>query len=246
MEKRYAFLFALTITILIAINIALFSAQLSPNIEKVKISRIIDGDTFQLEDGRRIRLLNINAPEKNIPGSELAANFLRQYENSIVELEIVGTDKYDRTLARVYAPEYLNLELVEKGLAVKFLVKEEEIKKFSEAEKYAIDHSLGIWEKSLYFNCLQSKINKLKETVTILNNCNNINIGSWILKDESRKLYRFNSLEIGKVTLHTKQGEDNATDLFWNSKTDVWNNDRDTLYIFDKDWKIVHINTYSY
>src|SRR3989344_2579501 len=246
MDKKYAFIFAITITLLIALNYNLFSTQLSPPREKVTISRIIDGDTLQLEDKRTIRLVNINAPEKSQPNSKLATDYLKNYENELVEIDIIGTDKYNRVLARIYTPEYLNLELVEKGLTSKFLVQQEELKLFAEAEKYAIESSKGIWRKSQYYNCFESSINQKDEIATIANNCNNINIGSWILKDESRKLYRFNSLEIGKLALHTKQGEDNETDLFWNSKTDIWNNDRDTLYLFDENLQITHYNYYGY
>ncbi len=248
MDKKHAFFFALTITLLIAINISLIKLQFSPEKEREQaiIKRIIDGDTIELEDNRKIRLLNINTPEKNIPGSELATNYLKQYENKTIELEITGTDKYSRILARLYVPEYLNLELVKKGMAVKFLVNKEERKLFAEAEKRAIDSSQGIWKKSFYYNCFQSKINSKEEVVTVTNNCNNLNIASWVLKDESRKLYHFNNMEIGRVNLHTKEGEDNEADLFWNSKTDVWNNDRDTLYLFDKNWNIAHYNSYGY
>lgn len=246
MKKKYAFIFALTITLLIALNYHLFSTQFSPEREKVTISRVIDGDTLELKDKRIIRLVNINAPEKSQPNSKLASDFLKNYENESVEIELIGTDKYNRVLARIYVPEYLNLELVKKGLSSKFLVQKEELKLFAEAEKDAIEYSKGIWKKSPYYNCLESSINQKDEIVTIANNCNNINIGSWILKDESRKLYHFNNIEIGRVILHTKEGENNETDLFWNSKTDIWNNDRDTLYLFDENLQIADYNYYGY
>ena len=246
MDKKFAFLFAISITLIIAINVSLFSTQLSPQREKAVISRIIDGDTLELKDARRIRLLNINTPEKNIPGSELATKFMKNYENKEIELEITGPDKYNRLLARIYTPEYLNLKLVEEGLAVKFLVDKNEEKIFAKAEKSAINSQLGIWKKSKYYNCLESLIDSKDEIVTLSNNCNNINIGSWIVKDESRKLYRFNSIELGKVILHSAYGEDNGENIFWNSKTDIWNNDKDTLYLFDKDWQIVHVHSYGY
>ncbi|MDO8508449.1 MAG: thermonuclease family protein [Nanoarchaeota archaeon] len=248
MKKHHALFFALIITALIAVNYFLFSVQLSPQIEreKVTISRVIDGDTFELDDGRKIRLVNVNTPEKNIPGSELATEFLKSYENEIVEMEAIGTDKYDRTLARIYTPEYLNLELVKRGLSSKFLVQKEELSIFADAEEKAIESSLGIWKRSPYFNCLKSSINQEMEYVTITNNCDNIHIQSWILKDESRKVYEFPNVDIGTITLYTKAGENNEKILFWGSKTDVWNNDRDSLYLFDQEWKIAHYNSYGY
>ena len=163
-----------------------------------------------------------------------------------MEIEITGSDKYGRVLARIFVPDYLNLELVKRGLAVKYLVKEEEKKLFAEAEESAIKSSLGIWKKSPYYNCLESFISEKEEIVTISNKCNKLNIASWILKDESRKLYVFKEIELGVIKLHTEQGEDNETDIFWNSKSDIWNNDRDTLYMYDKDWQIIHYNSYGY
>ena len=246
MDKKYAFLIALAITILIAINHYLFSIELSPEREIAKLSRVIDGDTIELEDGRKIRLLNINTPEKNQPNSELAINFLKNYENSSIELEIVGADKYNRALARIYVPEYLNLELVKNGMASKFLVEDEETDVFAEAEEEAIKSSLGIWQKSQYYNCLKSRIDEINEKIIMANNCNNLNITAWTLKDESTKKYQFKDIQIGEITLHTGKGEDNSTDIFWNSDSRIWNNDRDTLYLFDKEWKIVHYNSYGY
>ena len=245
MHKKHAFLFALLITILIAINLSILE-QTSQKLEIVKISRIIDGDTIELEDGRRIRLLNINTPEKNKPNYNLSIIFLQKFLNSSVQIETKGLGKYGRTLARIYAPEYLNLELVKKGFASKYLVDESELNTFSQAEKKAIQSSLGIWERSPHFNCLKSEIDKIKEKVLLISNCNDINMTSWVLKDESTRHYTFKNIKFGEITLHTEKGIDNGTEIFWNSKTNIWNNDRDALFIFDKQGKIVHYKTYGY
>ncbi len=246
MDKKHALFFALSISLLLASNYYFFIHNFSPEREKARISRIIDGDTIELEDGRIIRLANINAPEKNIPGSELATNYLKNYENKTIELEILGEDKYNRLLARIYSPRYINLELVKEGFSSKFLVHEGEFKIFNEAENKAIKSSSGIWKKSPYYGCFKSEIHPKNEIVTIINNCNNLNIASWILKDESRKLYNFKNIEIGRVVLHSKEGDDSGSDIFWNSKTEIWNNDRDSVYIFDNNWKIAHFNYYGY
>ena len=246
MERKYAFIFAFIITILIAANFYLYKTQFSPNKETVTLSRIIDGDTIQLEDGRKIRLANINTPEKNFPNYELAINYLSPYINKSAELEIIGTEKYGRILAKIYTPEYLNLELVKQGLASKFLVEESEIKKFANAEQEAINSEKGMWKKSEYFDCLKSEIDKINEKVTILNQCNKFNILGAILKDESTKYYKFKESDAETIRLHSSIGENNATDIFWNSKTNIWNNDRDTLYIFDKEGNLIHYEIYGY
>ena len=246
MKKSHALVFALLITLLIATNFYLIKTQTTNEKEIVKISRVIDGDTLELEDGRKIRLLNINTPEKNNKGFKEATNFLKSYENKSVEVEITETDKYNRFLARIYTPEYLNLEIMKQGLASKFLVEKSELKKFSDAEKYAIQSEKGIWKKSSYFNCFKSKIDRINEIIILTNNCNKVNIASWTLKDESRKQFVFKELEIGNIAIHSKEGKNNETDLFWNSQTSIWNNDRDALYLFDKEGEIVHYNSYGY
>jgi len=48
------------------------------------------------------------------------------------------------------------------------------------------------------------------------------------------------------IALHSGSGIDNSTDLFWNLNSAVWNNDRDSLYLFDSDGRIVHYETYGY
>jgi endonuclease YncB( thermonuclease family) len=246
MKKRHAFLFSLLITLLIAANIFLFSNFKQTERQTAIITKVIDGDTLLINNETTIRLLNVNTPEKGNEGYEEAKNFLSSYENSIIELEVIGADKYGRTLARIYAPKYLNLELVEKGLATKFLVDESELSKFEKAERNAIEMEVGIWKKSVYFGCLESEINQFEDLVFIKNTCKEIDIENWTIRDESRKNYKFPKLSIGEININTKEGENSETEIFLQNKQDIWNNDRDTLYIFDKKGRIAHHYTYGY
>ncbi len=245
MERKHALIFAVIITILIAANFLAFKSQFSLAREQVVVSRVIDGDTFQLEDGRIIRLSNINTPEKNTINYELAISYLNQFLNKSIELEIMGTERYGRVLGRVYSPDYINLELVRQGFASKFLVEESELRDFAKAEAEAIKNGKGIWEKSEFSDCFESDIDKENEKVTIINKCA-LDTSGFLLKDESTKYYKFKELQIKEVMLHTVAGKDNATDIFWGAKTNVWNNDRDTLYIFDKEGKLAHYEIYGY
>src|SRR3989344_5625054 len=228
MIKRYAFALAFFIVAVFVLNFFSFKAFSISEQERetAQIARVIDGDTLKLSDGRTVRLLNINSPEKGTRGANLSAEFLRSFENKTIELEITGTDKYKRNLARIYTPNYINLEIVEKGLASKFLVQESELKKFSKAEESAIKNSLGIWEKSGYSGCFGTFIDKINE--------------------ESRKIYTFKNLTIGMITLHSGSGSDNSTDIFWNSRGDIWNNDRDSSYLFDSGGGIAQYESYGY
>ncbi len=242
MDKKYAFLLALLITFLISANFY-FSSDKNNARETVIVSRVIDGDTLETDNGRTIRLVNVNSPEKGTFHYELAKDYLKSFENKTVEIEIIGTDKYYRTLARIYSPAYVNLELVDKGLASKFLVQESELKTFSKAEEQAIKEFRGMWKKSSDYGCFSSDINKYDELVVLINNCNS-KMENWFLKDESRKTYKFAS-SFDKVIIHSGSGKDNSTDVFIGS-TEIWNNDRDTLYLFDSEGNIVHHEVYGY
>lgn len=246
MEKKLALILAFLITSLLFVNISFFKSPPVLERESAVISRVIDGDTLELEDSRKVRLLNINSPEKKAPGYTLSLNYLKSFENREVELEMLGADKYNRLLARIYAPDYLNLELVKEGLASKFLVDKSELRLFAEAEESAINNRKGIWEKSIYFSCITSDIDAKNEKVILINKCGKVNISSWFMKDESSKTYVFKEMQFEEITIYSHKGNNTHKQLFWNSKTNIWNNDRDTLYLFDKDGKIIHSKSYGY
>ena len=248
MNKKHALILSMLITLLIGNTIYLLSLAKTEKRETIFVSRVIDGDTIKLPDSSSLRLVNINSPEKDNPLSLKSFNFLRKFENTTISAEFLGKDKYGRTLARLYSKdgEYINLEIVKEGLASKFLVQKEETKVFNNAEKEAIEKSKGIWNKSIFFGCIKTKIDKKLEIVKIENLCSPIFFGSWTLKDESRKIYYSKNIQITKVNLHSESGEDNETDIFWNQKSSIWNNDRDSLYLFDNNEKIVHYDSYGY
>ena len=212
--------------------------------ERVVVSRVIDGDTVELEDGRTIRLLNINTPEKNEPFSTLSKEYLALLVNRSIEIEITGKEKYGRDLGRIYAPEYVNLVLVEEGYASPFLVSESEKKEFREAMNMAFENEEGIWNRSTFYGCIEAEINKKEEYVIISSNCPT-NIKEWVIKDESRKRYILNGLESKEFVLYSGKGSDNATARYWNQQ-DVWNNDADSIFIRDAGGNLVYFYSYGY
>lgn len=125
-----------------------------------KVSRVVDGDTILLDSGKKIRMLGIDSPESVHPfrpvecyGKE-SSNYLKKIiEGQDVELEYDTHGRYDRfgrTLAYVYRKSdkvLLNLKLVRLGYAKAYLrfpfSKKDD---FVSAEKYAIEHKLGLWE----------------------------------------------------------------------------------------------------
>lgn len=123
------------------------------------VKRVIDGDTFVLENGEKIRLTGVNAPEsrktgrKNVEyfGKE-SKLFLKQYltgKDVRLEYDVTRTDKYNRTLAYVYLRDgtFLNAEIVRLGYATVYTVppnvKYAEL--FLEMERDARENERGLW-----------------------------------------------------------------------------------------------------
>ncbi|MBS3091259.1 thermonuclease family protein [Candidatus Pacearchaeota archaeon] len=249
MKKKHAITLSLLITAFLASSIYFFHALNNANAsskEKVFVSRIIDGDTLQLGDGRTIRLVNINTPEKGELGSDLAKKFLKNYENKTIEIEFLDNDRYSRNLSRIYYNSYINLDIVKLGLAKKFLVQTSEKKQFAEAEAYAVENSLGIWKKSPHYGCFKARIDAKNETAYLRNTCKEIRAIHWTVKDESRKSYSLDDIVLGEVKIHSRYGKNTARDIFLNADSDIWNNDRDTLYLLDNNGRIALHYAYGY
>lgn len=245
MKKRHAFLLSLLVTLLIAGNYLFLNAdEIYPQRETVIIGRVIDGDTVELGDGRIIRLLNINTPERGRAGSEEASSFLREFENKTVELEIEGVGRYGRILGRLFSDNYLNLEIVRLGLAHKYLVEDDENKDFTEAEREAIEERIGIWSRSEHYNCLSVEINKKGEYITIIEDCG-VNFVGWTIKDESTKQYKFEADWEEEVILYSESGVDKNGEIYW-GRGKVWNDDKDSIFMRDEKGLLVYYDSYGY
>lgn len=99
----------------------------SENSEKVKVQRVIDGDTIELVDKRIVRYIGIDTPEIDEEDSiklclaKMAMEENRRLvENKIIEMkkDISEVDKYGRLLRYVYQDDqFVNQILVEAGFA---------------------------------------------------------------------------------------------------------------------------------
>jgi len=71
---------------------------------KEKVTKIIDGDTFETAIRKNpVRLANVDAPEKGQPGSAKARKALSMMiEGEEVRIDTVTRDKYGRAVANVY------------------------------------------------------------------------------------------------------------------------------------------------
>ena len=69
---------------------------------KMKVKKVIDGDTFVTQDDMKIRLSNVRAPEKGQRGAPQARKDLRDLiSRKQVGIDSVSRDKYGRTVANV-------------------------------------------------------------------------------------------------------------------------------------------------
>lgn len=88
-----------------------------------QVTRIVDGDTIEC-DGRRIRLLLIDSPERSqAPFGAQAAAALAQLipvgTPILVEYDVDRTDRYGRTLAYLFVGRiFVNEAMVRQGFAV--------------------------------------------------------------------------------------------------------------------------------
>ena len=119
---------------------------------------MIDGDTFDLETGERIRLIGINSPEYEPwkhyeePYGKEAAQFTQQMlsgRSVTLEKDLEPKDKYGRTLAYVYLEDgqMINQILVERGYAKARYYKPNGryYSILKEAEKEAKRKQKGMW-----------------------------------------------------------------------------------------------------
>ena len=87
--------------------------------ELVQLARVIDGDTVELADGRRVRLIGIDTPEigyrgaPSEPFAELARDRLRELlapGGVRLQAGVEAEDRYGRALAHLFAVDGSNVE----------------------------------------------------------------------------------------------------------------------------------------
>jgi len=88
-----------------------------------KVTRVVDGDTvaFKVQDGpiEKVRLADIDTPERDQPWGTEATTALRQWSMSKpARIEVLDTDRYGRLVATLWIDdENINRRLVKEGHA---------------------------------------------------------------------------------------------------------------------------------
>ena len=114
--------------------------------EQMKVTRVIDGDTFVIKTGERVRLIGLDAPEMGMCGSEEATKQLSDSVlNKIIKIDRETRDSWGRRLGMVYAGEInVNLELVKSGWARYDNFSDEKSVEMAAAGQLAEEQKLGI------------------------------------------------------------------------------------------------------
>lgn len=214
-------------------------------------TRAIDGDTIELEDGSKVRLLGINAPEKGQPKYSDAKAFLSSLVSNrtiIIQSDIVKEDRYGRLLGYVFVSNstgdevagnspgmiFVNRRLLEEGLAVNWFIEpnyryEPEL---LEAERHAKERRLGLWNArkpclavaELEYDGEGTNNENLNgEYVVFENICDSpAGLARWKVKDDSNKAYEFSA-----ITLQPGARLTLHTGPGTDNSTDLfWNSDR--------------------
>jgi|SRR5215210_709522 len=118
-----------------------------------RVTRVIDGDTVEMERLGKVRLIGVNAPEKKRCYDDAATRFTRdRLEGQIVQYELgeEPKDRYDRTLAYLSREgEMHNLALLSEGYAKVLTIppNDKYEARFEQAEREAKSADSGLWNK---------------------------------------------------------------------------------------------------
>jgi micrococcal nuclease len=221
--------FAFLAIIILITNLAYFYPGITGKgiyeAEMMYVKEVLDGDTFKTES-ESVRLLCINAPEKNKPYYEEARSFISEFQGKEVQAlrDREESDRYERKLRFVFLGDrFINKELVENGLAHLYLC--EGTRYYSDlldAEKKAREKEEGMWKKSASkcADCIELlELNAEEEYFTLRNNCNYKCEGEG--KDEANHFFEI-ILEAGEEKIIESKGR-------------IWNNDGDRLFIRDSE-----------
>ncbi|MEM0465667.1 MAG: thermonuclease family protein [Candidatus Pacearchaeota archaeon] len=205
--------------------------------ESAILKSVVDGDTIKVILNNKeeiIRLLGINTPEKKNPYSGEATNFLKQFENSSIELlrDKEDVDKYNRKLRYIfYNDRILNVEILENGFATSFMIKGLKYEeKLRIAEDFARNNKIGLWKESkdICAKCIKLiKLDPFEDYFIIKNICNfECDLKGWLVKDDANHFIKLSYLQAGQ-------------EQTFQSEKEIWNDNGDRFFMRDKNGDVV-------
>jgi micrococcal nuclease len=117
-----------------------------------KVTRIIDGDTFETETGETVRLIGINTPEiTDIFGNDAKQHLSDLIYGKTIDLQTdhisEERDRYSRLLRYVILDGTdINKKMISDGFAFAYLKYQfEKSNEYKEAQLTATEHNKGMW-----------------------------------------------------------------------------------------------------
>ena len=226
------------------------------------VTEVVDGDTFYLGNGDKIRMLGINTPESGRPYAEEATDFLT---NMILgkEVSLVNdsknddSDSYGRLLAHVYVDDtFVNYEIIKAGYAFwyPYTSGTDFDSEYEEAQDSASNNMVGLWTESSYDLTIDyieydPEDDEAEGEYVVLTNHENHNVSmvGWFLQDEAAQTaYEFDFIITNNtsIRIYTGDGTDNSTTLYWGWHQGIWNNSGDFAILQDENGYLV--DSYRY
>lgn len=165
-KKSFIYIFALILAVLQLIfykDNPLPKTKVNPTVapyekQKVKVVRVIDGDTIEIEGNIKLRYIGVNTPELYDPKrpvecfGQVASDEnkkLVEGKEIFIQRDISETDKYKRLLRYVWVGDiFVNDYLVRKGFAQvsTFPPDVKYVSQFLAAQKEAQENVRGLWK----------------------------------------------------------------------------------------------------
>jgi len=143
------------VLILVIVRISRHRETDLANSGRFRVVKIIDGDTFMIASGDKVRLANIDTPEFGEPGFEEATVGLERLiagKEVRVEFKDRTRDKYGRLVGYVYVDDtvFVGCRMIHQGLGYVYLLSRDEFERpevgrLIAAQREALDKKLGLW-----------------------------------------------------------------------------------------------------
>lgn len=149
-------------TVLMLTNAQAENCRMPSGLREVQVERVVDGDTLRLTDGRNVRLIGLNTPEKarsGKPAEPFALDAMRNLERLVLastnrvylQLGEESHDRYGRVLAHVFSRDGRSLEELQlasgMGMNVAIAPNTARLTCQLEAEKQARRARRGLWQQ---------------------------------------------------------------------------------------------------
>lgn len=125
-----------------------------PTVTFANVTEVIDGDTFVISTGEKVRLIGVDTPERGEPYYEEAKQYM--VDNLLgrtvrLEADVSDTDRYGRLLRYVWLDSSMvNNDLVRSGLAVSKTYEPDTYyqDELDDSESYAREMGVGLWSEA--------------------------------------------------------------------------------------------------